>query len=371
MPTIHGVHFPTCDLPWDFCLYCKRSGHEYNTCEKLDKLACFSCEQRDHFRGECDEQIRIGNPRFDKLPTTPEEAKVQQLAWQNRCEIMFQMIRDHGLEEFASDLRNTCPGTDNTTTTLEEGIVLRGAWKQHCVSVFSTIKKNGFEAELDPHVRYDVDPFSLYIEMYAQSALSEIPSHCGELPEDELAFMRRIHNHIEALGRMQGESLYWRYTLALQMTKALGYFMANLEYNFTPLEKTKLEQAALVLDGQLERIFKEGLKKKGGLPFDQAWITLHANEKSHDRSRPPQDTRTAAKQHFFKSKPDPKPELLPPRLSKYAQVAYRTFRIINTSIGESRILFQCDSGKALVNWADGSRNSTIMERGAALGAGVA
>lgn len=71
--------------------------------------------------------------------------------------------------------------------------------------------------------------------------------------------MSRIHNHIEALGRMQGDSLYWRYTLALLLMDKTSQAAIQV-----PTENYKeigaLREVHLALDKQLEGILREEQK---------------------------------------------------------------------------------------------------------------
>jgi hypothetical protein len=76
--------------------------------------------------------------------------------------------------------------------------------------------------DLDPLVRWDVDPASLAVESYGQSALDEIQRHSRVPPLFVAEFMRDIHTRIDTLKDMEGESLYWRYTLAFALARVIA-----------------------------------------------------------------------------------------------------------------------------------------------------
>ncbi|KAJ4373319.1 hypothetical protein N0V83_003613 [Neocucurbitaria cava] len=237
---------------------------------------CFRCERRDHFRGECAEKICYGNPRFDKLPTTLEEAVVQRDAWVTRYVIMFDMIKGRVPEEAAGPLRAGAPHLpfDERPETLDEAIRSREVSKAHCMAMFNTIQSHGFKAELDPRIRWDIDPASHAIDTYAQSIEEGITNM--NLRQLSVS-MSRIHDHIEALGWMQGKSLYWRYTLALLLMHQTSYWVIQLSIypDENREEIAALKEVNLALDKQLEGILREGQKY---LPLNQARITLNASQ---------------------------------------------------------------------------------------------
>ncbi|KAF1844252.1 uncharacterized protein K460DRAFT_161176 [Cucurbitaria berberidis CBS 394.84] len=145
MPTIQYIPSSVNGATWEFCRYCKKVGHHFHDCKNLKKVLCFRCERRDHFHDDCAEEIRDGNPRFDKVPETIQEFLVQRDAWQTRCAIMFELLKENGFEAAAVDLRDRSPLFFHGPKTLDEALNQRKAWRTHCTTIFRTIKDHGIQ----------------------------------------------------------------------------------------------------------------------------------------------------------------------------------------------------------------------------------
>jgi hypothetical protein len=90
--------------------------------------------------------------------------------------------------------------------------------------------------------------------------------------------MRYIHTRIDTLKDMEGETLYWRYTLAVILARAIG---APLRYGptlYATLIVEEMKSNVGELDIQIEGIFIEGKSKQGALPYLESRILLQAND---------------------------------------------------------------------------------------------
>jgi hypothetical protein len=82
---------------------------------------------------------------------------------------------------------------------------------------------------------------------------------------------------------MPGDSFYWRFTLAIQRVNTEGTWLVTLWYtnkqDYT--RSLEAEEAAIYRDVQLKGILREGLRKKGALPYVHAMIALNINGTAH------------------------------------------------------------------------------------------
>jgi hypothetical protein len=118
--------FPTHHSPsWASCLYYDQLGHSYHNCANLGFIQCFRCQCIDHFRGKCCEEIRFGNPRLDKDPTTMYEMIVQRDEYKARC-------------------HQVLPHFSGEPKTLEEALAQLSYWKTCSGAVFTALQTHGF-----------------------------------------------------------------------------------------------------------------------------------------------------------------------------------------------------------------------------------
>ncbi len=130
---------------WELCQYCKRTGHEYKSCKKLDQVICFRCEQGDHFQGECGETIHDGIPCLHLEPSTVEEAVVQRDTWNARCGNIYRLLITKGKGHTAHTLLVARPKFDHTPTTLSEALQQRASWQIYCTAMFRVIEDLGLQ----------------------------------------------------------------------------------------------------------------------------------------------------------------------------------------------------------------------------------
>lgn len=70
---------------------------------------------------------------------------------------------------------------------------------------------------MDPSVRWHIDPNSRAIERFGKKVLSKIPTTIPATSSSVKAFVERMHHDIKTMGAMRGETLYWRYTIAIKL----------------------------------------------------------------------------------------------------------------------------------------------------------
>jgi len=99
------------------------------------------------------------------------------------------------------------------------------------------------------------------------------------------AFLERMHHDIKTMGAMRGETLYWRYTIAIKLIHtAVRWRVADSNdeqeiplVGYEDIEKDTLDHFKL-LDKQFQKILETGLIKKGTLPYDRTLCMLETHQ---------------------------------------------------------------------------------------------
>jgi hypothetical protein len=96
-----------------------------------------------------------------------------------------------------------------------------------------------------------------------------------------------MHGYIATLYGMPGETLYWRYTIALKLVHTVVRWKLT-EISCKRDDTNRLSKEAGVisltfrpLDTQFKGILKEGLMKKGGLPWDRTLCILETHNATY------------------------------------------------------------------------------------------
>jgi hypothetical protein len=127
---------------------------------------------------------------------------------------------------------------------------------------------------MDPLTRWYADPASKDIEKFAKRVLLEISATIPRQNADLIDLSQCVYYDIDTLRCMPGESLYWRYTLAIKLVNVEGWRFATYDETGAGTWNPRTEEPARLLDAQLEGILREGQHKKGALPYVQAMIAL-------------------------------------------------------------------------------------------------
>lgn len=138
---------------------------------------------------------------------------------------------------------------------------------------------------MDPSVRWHIDPNSRAIEKFGKKVLSKIPTTVPATSSSVKAFLERMHHDIKTMGAMRGETLYWRYTIAIKLIHtAVRWRVADSNdeqeiplVGYEDIEKGKLDHFKL-LDKQFQKILETGLIKKGTLPYDRTLCMLETHQ---------------------------------------------------------------------------------------------
>lgn len=100
---------------------------------------CLRCEALDHFPDECDDEIRVGNPRFNKAASTLQEALVQFAE--------FCGTEDH-VKAFHSDVLQALLAS--RPTAMNQAIQDRDTLKALCLRIFRALQKLGLHQGMFP-----------------------------------------------------------------------------------------------------------------------------------------------------------------------------------------------------------------------------
>ena len=127
---------------------------------------------------------------------------------------------------------------------------------------------------MDRLTRWYIDPNSPAIEEFGQKVLSKIPTTVPATSASIKAFVHHMHGEIFALAAMPGETLYWRYTIALKLVHAAVRWKitdvdCEREISLVGFEETEevTSDAFGLLDRQFKSILEEPLMKEGDLPY--------------------------------------------------------------------------------------------------------
>ncbi len=129
---------------------------------------------------------------------------------------------------------------------------------------------------LPSYVVSGADPGSRRIDEQSYQVVEDLANMDKLEHANELVDVHDIYEYIKAIGRLEGESLYWRYTLAtLLISKINLLFIDSEDWEITSqYESQMIDKATNNLDEQFEGILREEQER---LPLHQARITLQTN----------------------------------------------------------------------------------------------
>jgi len=106
----------------------------------------------------------------------------------------------------------------------------------------------------------------------------------NETNADLAMFLRSVYAHIETIKRMRGESLYWRYTLSMQLIHKIYWPLRdamiptpanhNSEFDRDGIFDLQVAHVCRALDKQFKSILQEGKTRHQRLPHKQTKILL-------------------------------------------------------------------------------------------------
>jgi len=96
--------------------------------------------------------------------------------------------------------------------------------------------------------------------------------------------LRSVYAHIETIKRMRGESLYWRYTLSMQLIHKIYWPLRDAmiltpanpdsEFDHNEIFDPQVAHVCRALDKQFKSILQEGKTRHRRLPYKQTEILL-------------------------------------------------------------------------------------------------
>ncbi|KAI4930283.1 hypothetical protein J4E85_004909 [Alternaria conjuncta] len=136
---------------------------------------------------------------------------------------------------------------------------------------------------MDPLTRWHIDPKSSTIESESQKILSHMPTSALSTAGSMANFVDLMHKHITHLYELPGDTLYSRYTIAFKIIqtavrwKFTGTGFERNSVRTSSISPAEIRRLFRPLDTQFKSILKEGLMRKGGLPWDQALCFLETH----------------------------------------------------------------------------------------------